>query len=605
MSKEKQKKEEGGFSITGDDIFFSILDQVDEGPAKELVKGNYFLDDGRLDSAETCFDKAAQEAKQEETLVDALVDKAKVYTKREECEKAKEILNRAKGLAKDLDPSCLGDIHRQMAEVADLEGNLEEAMDYFKKAKDDFSLSEEDTSKKCSEMLLNMAGKAQMLNNYRDAVDYSSEGQRLAQEVEKGDLVFFQTWTKAEALSGLGKAKEAVEAYEHAEELLVKNKDELKYVDKEEIREEITQKKATNFHLLGNFGKSSDLYEDVLNYNLDGRERAGICASLSLIKFSMGLPDDAANLEEEAKDIIDGSEEGMPDALLDLSRLNLLRGHIDKSDRQLFQALVEIPGEESKSTKLHEINLDIQKANIQSASEEADSLYEETMNDDFEQFLPYILNTMGTIAVINEMTDKAEKLYKKSLQVADKFNLRASVSSALGGLSIVALIQFDTSTAMDYLEKAIRISKECGWQFNTQLLLVNRARILGRENSSNTSEAVSSLKELLSKSRSFKSLVLELDIRDALAELYRQTSRYSQAREQLEITIEKATGAEMELLKVISQGLLGIVLSDQGNRKLAKKHLEKAISKMEDMGLDIGSKIEFEERYRDLTGFWF
>jgi len=182
--------------------------------------------------------------------------------------------------------------------------------------------------------------------------------------------------------------------------------------------------------------------------------------------------------------------------------------------------------------------------------------------------------------------------------------MRPIQAAILGSLAQIAAVRLEASAALHYLDRAILLSEACGAELCRQNLLVHKADILSRQ-VGNSAEAIALLEDLVRKSGRFQSLPLELAIQTTLATIHWRESRYAQAREHLEEALDKEVQAGLEFAKVVTQGMLGSILADQGENRLAEQHLREAIEAMDVLGLEIEAKDEFRERLRTLTGFWF
>jgi tetratricopeptide (TPR) repeat protein len=591
-----------------DALVFSVIEKLTKGAARDLEMGKYLLAKGQLDSAELCFEQAIREAEAKEerkAVVAALIGKSEVLKRRKQFEEAHEVLSSAQELAAKLGPKLLGLVYQQQAEIASTESHWAIALDKLKEA---FSLSEEqETASERMMVIFKMGMAAGQLLQFHDALVYYEEAEKLARKLKNGSLILLSLVGQTDALAGLGKAGGVIEKCEQAEEFLRVHRDELKKMDIRAIRIKLLEKRAGSYQTLGHLDQAAQSYKEALESLSDPKEIAKLNSTMALLAFSMGRPEEGRKHEGQALKILEESGGEIPEVLLSLSKLNLLRGRIDTADSQLLQALLELPEKVSKGQKFilqsHEVDLKIQQGRIDEAQELVHILYDELSALSIEPLLPSILITLGNIARLQGNVDEAEELYRKSLEIAEHLQMPPLMVTSLAGLAKVAAARSEISTALEHLDRAIQISEKCGMLLQHQALLVDRAMMLGREGPAE--EMIAALEDLLRESRRFESLPLQLAIQVGLALVHWREGDHAEARQYLEDTMEKAAEAGMEFTKILAQGLLGLVLSDLGERRMAEQYLENALAAMEERGFEIEAKHQFAERYRDLTGFWF
>ena len=619
-----------------DALVLSAIEKLTRGPTRALEMGRYLLSRGELDSAELLFDQVIHEAQEERLIVAALLGKAQVYHRRRKPERADELLDQAEQLAAKLEPKrLLGLVLWQRAELAIAEKSWAVALDRLRRARGALSGSEVEKSPEVIQVTLRMGLAAQQLFRFREALSYYEEVERLARETEQHNLVLLGLLGQLEALSGLGRNREVLERCEQVEEFiqlhraeLVEAKAKVK-VDVQAIERTLMQKKANSYHSLGWLERAAGLYEEALEASSgqDLKERARLHSTLALLKFSMERPQEARYHEEEANKLLAEAGE-LPEVLLNLARLNLARGQTAIADRQFFRALVELEqGELNRdlefTLKSIEIDLHLQQGKVAAARELAHALHGDLAALDAEPLLPSVFTDLGKLAQLAGELDEAEGYYRRSLEIAERLELPLSAVSALTGLTKLAAARFELAEAQGYLDRAIQLSHKAGARLQEQYLLVERARLASMttrmgheapmpapvEPAEVEEEApISTLLELeglLNESQGFEALPLKLGALTTLAMAYLREGRPTEARGCLEEAIRKASDAGMEFARILSCGLLGLVLSEMGEEALAGQYLEQALSEMEERGMEIEAKHMLLERYRDLTGFWF
>lgn len=597
----------------GDALAFSALERLlQDRSSRQLVMGQYLLERGKLAAAELCFEQAIRESNKEPHIATAaLIGKAEIYKRRKSFAEAHEALAAVQDLAATLnDPKLLGLVYQQQAEIASAEDRPAVALEKLKEAQQLFASIAEATVERV-QVALKVGLIAQQLFRLREALTHYEEAEQFARDLgsDKGALKLLSLVGQANVLLELGRCAEALRKCTQAEELLSHDAQ-----SSAQFSWLVAGLKAACCETRGDPKAAAENYERALAHAPDMKERARLCAQLAVLKFSMGCPQEARKHEEQALTLL--NEQEIPEALLNLSQLNLMRGQVHTAETQFVRAVVELSANpENKpdkrreiALKLHHASLDLQKGMIRSASDRAATVYEELLkmtDGDVETLLLSVLQTMGNIARLQGRLDEADELYKKALDIAERLGMPMMALASLSNLAQVAAARFEMPVALEYLEKATRISQGCGAALYQRSLLVDRITLLNRQGNLSSEEALARLEELLGDSVHLECLPLELTIRMALGGIYWEESHYEKAAKHAEETMEKAAQAGLEFTKVIAQGWLGSVLADQGEKTLAEHHLGEAIAAMEKLGLEIEAKHEFRERYRSLTGFWF
>lgn len=639
-SRRMEEKDKDGLK---DALVLSAIEKLTKGPTRALEIGKYLLSRGELDSAELLFDQVINGVQEERLIVAALIGKAQVYHRRRKPKEADELLERAERLAAKLEPKrLLGLVLWQRAELAIAEGSWAIALDRLRRSREALSrLSSEEGPERAItpeviQITLKMGLVAQQLFRFHEALSYYEEVERFAREAKpkRYDLALLGLLGQLEALSGLGRNREVLERCEQIGEFIRLHRAELvkAKVDLQAMEGALLQKKASSYHSLGRLQEAAELYESALALSADSKERARLHSTLALLKFSIGRPQEAKYHEREANRFL--TEAGGPsEALLGLTRLNLARGQTAIADRQFFQALVELEHERLSrglelTLKSIEIDLHLQQGKVGAARDLAQALYEDLVALDAESLLPSVLADLGKLAQLAGRLDEAERYYQRALELAKRLELPSATVTALTGLAKIAAARSELAEAQGYLERAIQLCRESGACLQERYLLVERARLISMKmgyggprsapaGPAEPAEAkaegpeedergpiAASLERLLHESREFEALPLELGILTALAMVYLREGQPIGARKCLEEAIRKASDAGMEFTRILSCGLLGLVLSEMGEEALAEQHLGQALREMEERGMDIEARHMFQERYHDLTGFW-
>lgn len=596
-----------------DALTFSALERLlKDRSSRQLAMGSYLLERGKLAAAELCFEQAIRESKKEpRTATAALMGKAEICKRRKSFAEAHKVLIAAQDTAATLnDPRLLGAVYQQQAEIASAENRPAVALEKLKEAQKAFSSIAEATVER-AQVALKLGLVAQQLLQLREALVHYEEAEQLAGglDSDKGALKLLPLIGQANALLGLGRAAEALRKCTQAAELLGRDEQ-----NSAQFRWLVAELEAACFQTLGELKAAAESYEKALAHSPDIKGKARLCSQLAVLTFSMGCPQEAQRHEEQALALL--NEEEIPEALVNLSQLNLMRGQIRTAETQFVRAVVELSANpENKpdkrqeiALKLHHVSLDLQKGMVRSAGDRAVAVYEElsAMADgDVEFLLLPALQTMGNIARLQGRLDEANELYQKALDIAERLRMPMMVLASLSNLAQVAVARSEVPAALEYLGKAIRMSQACGAELCQRSLLADWITLLNRQGALSREEVLAQLEKFLGDSVRLECLPLELTIRMALGGIYWEESHYEKAMEYVEEAVEKAAQAGLEFTKILSMGVLGSFLADIGENQRAEGYLSDALAAMEELGLDIEAKHEFRERYRTLTGFWF
>jgi len=573
---------------------------IKDHASRQLELGRYLMERGKLAAAELCFEQALRESQEKRISIAALAGKAEIYKRRKSFTEAHQALATAQKLAEEVgDLKLVGLVLQHHAEVASAEDLPPVALEKLKAAREAFTRIGAEAIVERTQVALKLGLVAQELLQSREAATYYAEAEQLAQEKI---LKVLSLIGQANALMMLGQFAEALRKCAHAEELLDQDAPNVM-----ELARVTVELKAACHESLGDLETAAKSYEKALTL-APAKEQARICSQLAVLKFSMGLPQEAQQYEARTQQLLQELNGELPDVLFQLSKLNMLRGQVRTAERQFLQALLGLPSKSNKlqeiGVKQHRISLDVQLGRIPSASKQAQALYQELVAAEAPALLVTVLQTLGDLSRIQGDLDRAESYYKEALEIAEQSQMRPIQAAILGSLAQIAAVRLEASAALHYLDRAILLSEACGAELCRQNLLVHKADILSRQ-VGNSAEAIALLEDLVRKSGRFQSLPLELAIQTTLATIHWRESRYAQAREHLEEALDKEVQAGLEFAKVVTQGMLGSILADQGENRLAEQHLREAIEAMDVLGLEIEAKDEFRERLRTLTGFWF
>ena len=592
---------------------------VKDQAGRQLILGQHLLGQGKLAMAELCFETALQEgqaqpdsAKRSSIVLTALIGKSEVARRRRCFEASRRFLDRAERIAREANNSKLeGLVYEQRAEVLLSEGRPSQALTELQAAREAFSRSEEAALER-ARVAFRLGGVCQKLLRFRQALVYYEQSETYAREINQHNLVLLSLLGQLEVLSRWGRNREVLERCKRVEEFVLTHRSDIldAKIDLQTLERFALRIKAGSYYSLGRLDQAVELYERVLKASKDPKEQAQLHSTLALYKFLMGKPQEAKQHEQEARKFLTEVGE-LPEVLLNLVQLNLARGQTNSADEQFFHALVEVNQEKVNESlgivfKTIEIALSLQQGKITTARDLAHYLYDDLLTLDAEPFLVSVLTTLGELAWLAGKLDEAKECYQRALKIADQWELPLPAVSALTGLAKLAAARSEFTEAQQYLDRATQLSRKAGLRLQERHLLVEQARLMSMATHVTKAEGVAAsaaLERLLYESKELQAPSLELDTLAALAMAYLQEEKPTEARRCLDEAIVRAGEVGMEFIRLLCCGLLGLVLSELGERTLAKEYLEQALSGMEERGMEIEAKYIFLERYRDLTGF--
>ena len=617
-------------------ITFAAIERlVKDRAGRQLALGRYLLQQGKLAMAELCFETALREAetqtdpaKRSSIVVAALLGKAEVARRRRRFTVARKLLQQAGRAAQEADdPKMLGLVHQERAEVELSEGQPEAAHEELKAAQAAFARARDAAGERV-QTALKLGVVAQQLLRLREALGHYEEAERLAsgltppkgQESAREKLRSLALLGQANALHGLGRGEEALSRAEAAEKVLHKR------ADLKGFQSLIAELRASVYEAQGRTDQATEHYEQALvDASEDCKAKARLCAHLAVLHFSLGLPEEARSFERRARELLEEGKEEVPEARLALSRLQLLRGRVPEAERDFIRAVTEFTAPDRRreiALRLFQADLDLQQGLFRAAEERVRSSYEEleelkAQGADVDSLRLSALQSLGRHARLRGNVEDAERFYQEALELAVRVGPRTAVAAALAGLARAAAARSEVPLAFEYLERAVEIGRECGatlqWRsLEAELLLLQERS--GEAGSSDPdlededgrpTKVSPSLRDLVAEAKRLECLPLELTIETAWALHHWHQAQYEPALERLRGVNEKARRAGLAFSRIITEGLLGLLLDDMGEKAQAEQHLAEALRGMEHRGLEIEAKHAFAERFRDLTGWPF
>ncbi len=583
----------------------SRLEKQHSGARLHLEAGKHFLEKRQFDSAELCFDQAIRTTPVDKSImIETLIAKAELCKQKEAFEKAQSYLSKAQEFAEKENElrRLLGFVWKKKGDIAFAEGLYNYALEAYTKAKEVFtSLKLNSAEAMVASLLAATAFKLFQfdvsLRNYVEAAE-RAEDPLAVLDAKTGQI---------DALTALSRPEEALKQCDNVESAIRQHRAIVRDKDSRQLR--VLWKKAVNFSLQGRLSDEIETYRKSLPL-ASIAQQARLYAALAESEFSRGNPECAANYEEEAKALSEGSEKEIPEMLLALSRLNLMRGDVIASEKQLFDASIELPDRVEEGERLgfdlHSLNLYLAKGELAPAIELANTLYS-TLSAANPKPIAFasVLNVLGSIAHLQGEVDEAEALYAEALDLARALKAPLTEAGSLRGLAQIEASRFNQDLAREYFDKAIDLARQCERRVYEHSLLVQRSS--PRLQAADTAEeAVAILSDFLIEGYQFQSLSLDLSASVALGLLHwQEMGDPAKALSYLEDVCKEAADAGLQFTELISKGLVGSILQDEGERVEAEQFLEEVLKKMSELGLEIGAKYEFDERYHDLTGLWF
>lgn len=573
-----------------------------------LAVARYLIVSKQFDSAELCLNQAIRQSHSDKPLlIELVIEKAELARVTRKHDKASRYLAKANILVKEMKGSRLSAlVRRKEGDLATTQKDYPTALEKYEQAKIDYSAAKDESGK--AQTAFSVALTAfrvfdfqKALQNYRQVAANTTEDLGLYLRARIGEV---------EALTALSRSSEAIELCETLE------KEILNLPGAEQSKKEhlfvVTGKKAINLSIKGNAQEAHEVNLSRLEKAATSKRRAVLCAEVAESEFSRGQPEKARFYEKEARVYRQGFENDLPGMLLSLSRLNLMRGDIHVAEQQLFNAMIELPDDLTPSERLaydlHGISLHITKAELGAAIVLANQLYDVLYKiKPAPLVFTSVLAKLGDLALIQGETETAQIHYEDSLKIASKLGAPGARAQSLSGLARVRAAQFEYEEALQLVSEALEIVQNIGgMKLFEHSLLVQRANVLNKVIDDGPDEKRDRISDLLETGYCFESLPLDLQATLTLGLLCWHESREEErAISYFEETASTAEKYGLTLIELFSKGLLGSLLQDVGESARAEDLLSQALSRMEELGLILPAREDFEQRYRDLTGFAF
>ena len=593
-------------------LYLSKLSRNLSGPQLKIATAAYFIKRRQFDSAELCLDMVINEvlpaAVNEDSslslLINAIVEKALVAQSRKDFARAGRYLDLANGLLRhEKDPRTF-----DIGLVWSTKGVLALAQHDYRSAKRMFSKAVGILGSDNSDLAAH-AKLSGGLAAYRDFdFELSLEMYRAATGSDNALVELQARLGIIDALTVLDRPQEAIAACKSLESDLphLDLRQSIRTIVLANLREKI----ASNLLSQGKSVKAIRTYLKVAE-KAALVERAKVFATLAVLAFGRGQPDRARLYEKEARDLSASLKHDIPEVLLSLSRLNLMRGHADVASQQLFDAIVDLP----KGNRDPQILLpyDLMDISIRQVKGELSKAEEKTqgLHEFLGRVMPIssiyasILCTLGSLSQLNGDLDQAHQFYNQALSIGEQLHAPGVILQASSGLGQVALERHEVDQALQYFKRAHEIADAIGQVLSAHSMkifeLIAEIRMRGGPDER---DAIA-LSELLEEGYRFESVPLDFQAVLNLAVLWSQIGDLDRAIDYFEEAAATAQQEGLTLAALIATGLLAIVLDDRGDKSRAEELLTNVLSQMEELGIDIPAKDQFADRYRDLTGFPF
>jgi len=591
-------------------LFLSGLSRKLSGPQLRLATASYFIKKRQLDSAELCLDLAIKEvlnASDKDTglLKRMLVEKALIAQTRKDFNRAIRYLDQAEAL-----PALAGEqtfeaglIHSAQGAVAFAQNDYRRAREMYEEAGRLFGSVDDGGD---------MRARAYWLAGFAAYREFDFEKSlELYQQARGGNDSLTEVQVRLgiiDALTVLNRSEEAIAACKSLEADIMKFS--LRRSVQQNVLAALREKEANNWLSVGRTQRAVKIYRK-LSEGASMAVRTKIFATLSVIEFIRGRSERSRLYEEEVQSLIAGMDHGISDVVLSLSRLNLMRGRVDLAERQLFDATVELPKtargyRDTLAYKLMDVSISQTKGEFASAVDKAEELL-----DFLEGSMPFstshaaVLANLASFAQLNGDLERADDLYTQVLSIGEQLNAPGTILRALSGLGQVALEKIGPDTALSYFRKARGIAESMEQMISVHSLMISEVMAEIRMRGDPDEADAERLSDLLEQGFKFESTPLDLQAVFGLAQVWSEIGDLDRAASYYSGAADDAKRVGMTLAELIAKGLLAITMHNNGDAASAEEILSDVLTRMTSLGMQIPAKDMFEERYHDVTGFWF
>ncbi len=432
------------------------------------------------------------------------------------------------------------DIQKNVGEIYRIIGEYGKAVEHFQ---DGIELTRKDEER--AELYAKMAKVLLEEGKYEEALEYCEDGLSLLKEdnPKRGGLLNKKGWT----FIRWGDYDEAIEVFK--EEL-----DLAKRLDEKGERGESLHALGTAYLRKGDYDRAEDFLLKAIDIRDDLNDNKGLSGSLNnigIIYYHRGELDKALEHYQRGLEIDEdmGYKSDIASSLNNIGLIYRDKGELDKAleysersleikeeigDRHSFSLtlgnigfIYHYKGELDKSLDYYERSLDIA----------------EDIGD--KHGIALSLNNIGNLYLSKEELDKALEYYKRSLDVVDAIGDKEGIAATLSGLAETQLRKGDVQEAKDNAEEALQTAMDM---------------------SAKMEEGIS---------------------QRVLAMVHKEEGNWSGSEKEFQRAIEKLKegGDREELAETYLE--YGLMWKEKSEEKKAEKHLKKARSIFEEMGMEL------------------
>lgn len=390
----------------------------------------------------------------------------------------------------------------QLADIISLQGNLNQGIDLYKKAKETFDSIND--LRGGSAALNKIASIQVTFGNLDKAIELFNQVLSMKESIGDQQGISVALHNMAEVFVKRGDLDEAMNLYQRSLEI--------KGQSNNANGGATTLYAIANIHLLrGNFDEALDLYEQALEIkewlrDLDGKSR--ILYHMARIKATQGSLDAAMDLYQAAMKIYDelGDIQGKSSTLRAMAEIYVIRGDLieaiklDNNSLELSRALGDLDGESvalfnigqvyamhgrldeamalyiktleinkklnakhGESATLHEMaSIDATRGNVNDALTTYQRSLEISKKLNYLQGMSATMCAMANLHMGNGDLDKAIELYKQAIVIQEKLDDRKGKSAALHGMANVYSIQGERNKAFELYIQSLEIDDQLG-----------------------------------------------------------------------------------------------------------------------------------------------
>lgn len=592
-----------GFGQIADRLFFDVIAKAIPEEKRGLAIAQYLLGRGQLDSAELEFDRIIRERDRRDvdTVVRSIIGKAEILKRRNVFDLAHRVLVIALERAASGPDSLRGTVALQQGIVCHAQGDRDAALSRLTEADALLATAATPVVEQVQVSLLLGMVHRELVDPVK-AHDCFKNGLDRARFLKDTNLELVALLGAAQTSADLGLFRAALGVCDDAAQVI----EGAKGASPHPLAVPLAEVRAGAQQSLGELAQARQTLERALGDTADPKEKARLHSSLALLSYSMGHTAAARDQERRAQQIAESLGSDPPEVLLNLSRLAAAHGEARKADELLFAAMLALPKKldplQRADLSLREIEVGMLCGRWREAREKAEKLSAEFPGSRAQVLQSGLLSALGGLNAWTSAYDRAEECYRDLLSTADASGAKLMAAGAIRGLATVSMGRAEPKAATIQLEEARSLARECGAVLLERSVLAELSLARGRL-SQDPAEAIPVLEEGLSDSRLLENVAMETGFLLSLGSIELDRGNLDEAREHLEEALERSADAGLEAARTAAAGFLGCVHADLGDAPRARELLDDALGGMEKCGIDSELRSHFQERYRDLTGF--